>query len=156
MSGDVYAWESSHWAVIFHSCGCCNPLVRAAAYEKWCRLVERREESTRRRRRERLARDPIRLGPARKAVLLRSGGHCENPACAGQPADVTDRGEPILEVDHIVEITRDGPDHPSQMIALCPNCHAVKTRGRSRDALRKTFLEVALERHRQMNRSLDG
>jgi 5-methylcytosine-specific restriction protein A len=33
------------------------------------------------------------------------------------------------------------------MIALCPNCHAVKTRGRTRHELRSTFLEVALARH---------
>ncbi|GAA1167028.1 hypothetical protein GCM10009654_25030 [Streptomyces hebeiensis] len=124
-----------------------DPVARAAQYEKMCTLVALREEFVRGRRRERVVRDPVRSGWARKAVLLRSEGLCENPKCTGQPDDVTDGGEPILEVDHIVEIARGGPDHPSQMIALCPNCHAVKTRGRTRYELSAIFLRVARERH---------
>ena len=38
-------------------------------------------------------------------------------------------GDPVLEVDHIHDLALGGPDDPAQMIALCPNCHAVKTRG---------------------------
>ncbi|MEU6989680.1 HNH endonuclease [Streptomyces sp. NPDC046465] len=124
-----------------------DPVALAAQYDRLCTLVERREESRHGRRRERLTRDPLRSGTARRAVLLRSGGRCENPACSGQPVDVTDAGGPILEVDHIVEIAGKGRDHPSQMIALCPNCHAVKTRGRTRNELRAAFLEVVRERH---------
>lgn len=67
----------------------------------------------------------------RDAVLLRSGGRCENPRCTGDVGDVTDRGAPILEVDHVQDLALGGPDKPAVMIALCPNCHAVKTRGRS-------------------------
>jgi 5-methylcytosine-specific restriction enzyme A len=36
-----------------------------------------------------------------------------------------------------------GPDHPEQMIALCPNCHAIKTRGRTREQLRQELFTVA-------------
>ena len=71
------------------------------------------------------------LGDARQAVLLRSQGRCENPRCTGDIQDRTDRGEPILEVDHIQDLAQGGPDQPAQMIALCPNCHAIKTRGRT-------------------------
>lgn len=119
----------------------------AAQYEKWCALVEHREEGRRGQRRDHRIQDPLRSGTARQAVLLRSGGRCENPSCAGQPTDVTDRGDPILEVDHVVELAAGGRDHPSQMIALCPNCHAVKSRGTTRHSLRDRLLAVARERH---------
>ncbi|MFH8294783.1 HNH endonuclease [Streptomyces sp. NPDC018059] len=128
----------------------------AARYDRLCAVVERREESRRGRRRERLTRDPIRSGSARRAVLLRSAGRCENPACGGQPDDVTDAGDPILEVDHIMEIASDGRDHPSQMIALCPNCHAVKTRGTTRHEVRSTFLEVVRELHERARTRVTG
>ena len=80
-------------------------------------------------------------------MLLRSEGHCENPRCTGEPQDSTDAGRPILEVDHIQDLARGGPDHPEQMIALCPNCHATKTRGRTREQLRRELLAVARHRH---------
>jgi 5-methylcytosine-specific restriction enzyme A len=46
-----------------------------------------------------------------------------------------------------------GADHPAQMIALCPNCHAVKTRGRTREELRSVLLEAAKEKHEQWSAS---
>ncbi len=91
--------------------------------------------------------DILRLGSARRAVLLRSEGHCENPHCTGEAQDTTDAGRPILEVDHIQDLAQGGPDHPEQMIALCPNCHAIKTRGRTREQLRHELLTVARQRH---------
>ncbi|MQS39183.1 HNH endonuclease [Streptomyces katsurahamanus] len=127
-------------------------LVDAAEYERLCRMAERRRAGAGggdAARRERVARDPIRIAAARTAVLGRSGGVCENPRCAGQPVDVTDRGHPILEVDHVMELALGGPDHPGQMVALCPNCHAVKTRGRTRETLRRELGEVAAARHAQ-------
>lgn len=124
-------------------------VAAAARYERLCALVERREAADHGKRRETSSNDPIRSASARRAVLLRSGGACENPACAGRPADLTDRGEPLLEVDHVTEIARGGRDHPSQMVALCPNCHAVKTRGRSRHALTEILRGVAAARHRE-------
>ncbi|MGA5219235.1 HNH endonuclease signature motif containing protein [Streptomyces cinereoruber] len=126
-----------------------DPVAAAAQYEKWCTLVDRREARDGVRYRERTVRDPLRSGPARRAVLIRCGDRCENPECPGQPDDRTDRGLPLLEVDHVVELAAGGRDHPSQMVALCPNCHAVKTRGRSRERLREILLEVARERHRR-------
>jgi 5-methylcytosine-specific restriction enzyme A len=80
-------------------------------------------------------------------VLLRSEGHCESPRCTGEAQDITDAGRPILEVDHIQDLALGGADHPEQMIALCPNCHAIKTRGRTREHLRHELLTVARHRH---------
>jgi 5-methylcytosine-specific restriction protein A len=36
------------------------------------------------------------------------------------------------------------------MIALCPNCHAVKTRGRTREELRPVLLQAARNRHLEL------
>jgi len=122
-------------------------LTAATRYERLCREAERRESGNHGRRTPRTVNSPLRSAWARLAVLDRSEGRCENPACPGQPGDVTDAGLAILEVDHVVELALGGRDHPRQMVALCPNCHAVKTRGRTRETLRETLLRVALERH---------
>jgi 5-methylcytosine-specific restriction protein A len=104
-------------------------------------------------RAERTAFDPIRSRDARRAVLLRSGGRCENPRCASDIQDLTVRGEPILEIDHIHDLALGGPDNPAQMIALCPNCHAIKTRSRTREELRPLLLEAARQKHEQWSES---
>jgi 5-methylcytosine-specific restriction protein A len=131
-------------------------VVSAAQYEKLCALVDRRERSIQGKRRPAVTNDPIRSAAARRAVIERSEGACENPGCGGQPADRTDRGLPILDVDHITEITAGGRDHPSQMIALCPNCHAVKTRGSTRHTLTETLREVAARLHREASAVRNG
>ncbi|MDX2707568.1 HNH endonuclease signature motif containing protein [Streptomyces sp. PA03-6a] len=119
----------------------------AGEYARLCEVVRHREEAARGRRTVRARAEPIRSAAARLAVRLRCEGCCENPGCGGQPTDVTDRGLPILDVDHIDDIAAGGRDHPESMIALCPNCHAMKTRGRGREELRALLAAVALERH---------
>lgn len=96
---------------------------------------------------------PIRYEDARRAVLLRSQGHCESPRCTGDIHDLTDSGDPILEVDHIHDLAKGGADLPAQMIALCPNCHAIKTRGTTRRDLKQTLVEEARRRHDELNES---
>ncbi|GAA2619363.1 HNH endonuclease signature motif containing protein [Actinomadura fulvescens] len=118
------------------------------AYERLCRSVEAAEARGDHDRISRTTSErPVRSTTAVKAVLLRSRGRCENPVCAGQPDDLTDRGEPILEVDHVEGRANWGRDHPIQMIALCPNCHAIKTRGHTREQLRRLLLTEARSRH---------
>lgn len=118
-------------------------------YARLCELVMRRENRTYGQRRTRLANDPIRIGTARRAVLLRSGGRCENPGCAKPAPDRNDRGEPLLDVDHIEQLADGGRDHPVQMIALCPDCHRVKTHGQSRHQLIPVLAQRARELHDQ-------
>ncbi|MER6114185.1 HNH endonuclease signature motif containing protein [Streptomyces hirsutus] len=85
---------------------------------------------------------------ARTAVVLRSGGRCENPGCASPEfREVTEDGKALLEVDHVNDLAFGGEDHPLNMVALCPNCHAVKTRGRNAEPLREVLARVARERH---------
>ncbi|WP_330235589.1 HNH endonuclease signature motif containing protein [Streptomyces sp. NBC_00566] len=125
-------------------------LLAAAEYEQGCRLLELTEERRHGTRAPAGGSRPKRSRAARLLVLGRSEGRCENPECSGQPAELTDRGLPLLEVDHVRDLALGGRDHPSRMVALCPNCHAVKTRGRSRERLRALLLTVAEERHREM------
>ncbi|MEU6603843.1 HNH endonuclease signature motif containing protein [Streptomyces shenzhenensis] len=85
----------------------------------------------------------------RKAVLERSKGLCENQRCRDrEPVGYTDNGDPILEIDHVVEHAKGGRDHGSNTIALCPNCHALKTRGRDRREL-TAFLQKEAQRLHQ-------
>ncbi|WUH99278.1 HNH endonuclease [Spirillospora sp. NBC_00431] len=117
-------------------------------YRRLCSTVEAAEARGDHDRTSRSVREqPVRSSTAVRAVLVRSGGHCENPLCAGQPDDVDKDGEPILEVDHVQDRGKWGRDHPIQMIALCPNCHAVKTRGRTREQVRVLLLSEARARH---------
>jgi hypothetical protein len=45
-----------------------------------------------------------------------------------------------------------GGDNPAQMIALCPNCHQVKTRGSTREQLRGVLFATAKLRHERLAR----
>ncbi|GLY64186.1 HNH endonuclease signature motif containing protein [Amycolatopsis taiwanensis] len=93
---------------------------------------------------------------ARGAVLIRAAGQCENDGCTGMPPDTTADGSAILEVDHVHDLALGGPDHPSQMIALCPNCHAAKTRGRNRGVFRRHLQARAAALHRKALADTDG
>jgi 5-methylcytosine-specific restriction protein A len=86
--------------------------------------------------------DYARSAAARRAVLIRSGGRCESPTCTGMPAELNRRSEPILDVDHIQDLALKGEDHPLNMAALCPNCHACKTRGANPARWRRELLGV--------------
>lgn len=122
----------------------------SAEYRRLVAVVERKEAAARGKRTAGSAR-PVRIPEARRAVLERCEGRCENPGCAGQPDDVTDNNLALLEVDHVDEIADGGRDHPRVMVALCPNCHAVKTRGRTRAQLAKVLREVAERAHAAAN-----
>ncbi|WP_331747534.1 HNH endonuclease (plasmid) [Streptomyces sp. NBC_00853] len=118
----------------------------ARRYRRLVVQVERRLADTRGKRRS-AGDTPVRDPRARRAVFDRSKGFCENPRCAGQPEDVNDRGEALLQVDHVEQIADGGDDHPAQMIALCPNCHAIKTYGRTRHELTPLLRETARRAH---------
>ena len=56
----------------------------------------------------------------RRYALVRAKGKCE--AC-GQNAPFKTKTGPFLEVHHVFRLADGGPDHPDNVIALCPNCH---------------------------------
>lgn len=80
-------------------------LSDAELYAKWMREAEEWERTGRdQRRAESTAVHRVRNPLVRKAVLKRSKGRCENPRCRDpEPVGYTDNGDPILEVDHVVE-----------------------------------------------------
>ncbi|MGW2092378.1 HNH endonuclease [Promicromonospora sukumoe] len=95
----------------------------------------------------RVRRDPARSLAARRAVLIRAGEECESPWCTGMPADRSVTDEPLFEVDHVEDLALKGADHPANMVALCPNCHAAKTRGSRAEERRRQLKKIANEKH---------
>jgi len=63
---------------------------------------------------------------------------CESPA----PFE-TISGDPYLEVHHITRRSDNGPDHPDNVIALCPNCHQEVHHGKRGDDLNENLAEKA-------------
>jgi 5-methylcytosine-specific restriction protein A len=79
---------------------------------------------------------------ARDLVLARSGQKCEYSKCSGMPIDTDRHGFALLEVDHIKPLAEGGPDVPSNMIALCPNCHVAKTRGKNATSMTSELKKI--------------
>src|SRR4030095_9936403 len=64
----------------------------------------------------------------RRAVLAEAGYRCAVPTC---------RTILALDLHHIEDLQEGGGDEVSNLIALCPTCHALYTRGTiTRDAIR--------------------
>ncbi|GHO52377.1 HNH endonuclease [Ktedonobacter robiniae] len=73
-----------------------------------------------------MARQPI-SDSLKRQVLTEAGYRCAVPTC---------RGILALDLHHIVEVQEDGKNTLSNLIALCPTCHALYTRGTiSKDAI---------------------
>ncbi|MFI7644317.1 hypothetical protein [Nonomuraea sp. NPDC049400] len=127
-------------------------------YRQWCLQAEAAERTSHVQRRTLTVREQrARQARTRKAVLRRSGGWCENPTCTdtGYRQDVTDAGEPLLEVHHTdgdptAAFARGARDHPSTMLALCRNCHGLVTHGRNRATLNLVFAAAAKEAHQRL------
>lgn len=62
-----------------------------------------------------------RSSAVRDYVLARAGHICE--ACGGKAPFTTKAGQPYLEPHHIRRLSDGGPDHPSYVAGICPNCH---------------------------------
>jgi 5-methylcytosine-specific restriction enzyme A len=124
------------------------PPPEAQPAPSYAALIERIDQRGQPRRPNGVVRtDYARSAAAKRAVLVRSGGRCENPRCTGMPTELTRRGQPILDVDHIEDLAKGGEDHPRNMVALCPNCHACKTRGRNAAQWRRNLVQVARSAH---------
>lgn len=110
----------------------------------YAELIARVEALGQRRRPNNVVRiNPPRSAAARRAVLIRAQGSCESQRCTGMPAESNRHGEPILDVDHVKDLALGGEDHPRNMVALCPNCHACKTRGDNASRWRRELHAVA-------------
>jgi len=53
-------------------------------------------------------------------VRQEANGKCEG---CGEEAPFKKNGNPFLEVHHVKHMSQEGTDQPSNVVALCPNCH---------------------------------
>ncbi|MGY3354821.1 5-methylcytosine-specific restriction protein A [Bradyrhizobium sp. GM0.4] len=74
----------------------------------------------------------------RNYVLARAAGHCEG--CEAPAPFARKDGSPYLEPHHTRRLSDGGPDDPSFVIALCPNCHRRVHAGADGDAYNSTLL----------------
>jgi len=84
-----------------------------------------------------------------KQFALRSAdGVCQG---CGEDAPFMDKhGNPFLEVHHLHRLSDGGPDNPENVIALCPNCHRRRHRGRDGDEFNQRLIGKAEERNRRL------
>lgn len=77
----------------------------------------------------------------RRYALARAAGSCEH--CRSKAPFTGADGRPYLEVHHILRLADDGPDLPTNVIALCPNCHRAAHFANDRALLHEQLLSVA-------------
>lgn len=125
-----------------------QPPSAPQSYADLCDDIDNRPPKSGRRRQRPARNDYERSEKARRAVRQRATV-CENPACTGMPPDVGTDGGPLLDVDHVRPLSKGGADHPSNMIAICPNCHRAKTFGRKARAWEESFAGIAAQLHKE-------
>lgn len=81
----------------------------------------------------------VRSEAIRLYALKRSNGICEG--CTA-PAPFQGKEGPFLEVHHLLRLSDGGPDHPENVIALCPNCHRRVHFSKDGEAYNKKLIEV--------------
>lgn len=59
----------------------------------------------------------------KRYVLMRAQGRCE---LCGKPAPFEIDGEPYLQIDHIIPISKGGSNSIDNLAAVCPNCNCYK------------------------------
>jgi 5-methylcytosine-specific restriction enzyme A len=75
----------------------------------------------------------------RDYVLTRAKGICEN---CDQPAPFSRKdGSLYLEPHHVRRVSDGGPDHPSWVAGVCPNCHREIHHGKEGDAINAALME---------------
>jgi 5-methylcytosine-specific restriction endonuclease McrA len=79
----------------------------------------------------------------------RAEGFCE---CCEKPAPfIRHNNEPYLEIHHIVALSRDGTDHPANVAAICPNCHAQITHGKDGTARNLVLKERVAQKEKNLS-----
>lgn len=71
----------------------------------------------------------------KKYALLRANGRCEN--CEKEAPFVNVNEIPFLEVHHIFSLADEGPDHPINVAAICPNCHKEAHYGKNKEKIKE-------------------
>lgn len=76
----------------------------------------------------------------KRYALLRAKGKCEY--CEEDAPFKTAKNIPFLEVHHIYSLEDDGPDHPENVAAICPNCHRQAHYGENMNQIKKELGEA--------------
>lgn len=87
----------------------------------------------------RMAGSYTRIQAVRREVLKRANGKCE---FCGREGFLDRHGVPFLETHHIIALSEEGPDKPTNVIALCPNDHRQAHFGKDWKALQKQFKTI--------------
>lgn len=89
--------------------------------------------------RERMAGSYVRRAKVRREVLKRAKGMCEYRGCQTFSSL---SGTAFLETHHVILLSEQGPDKPSNVIALCPNHHREAHFGANWKTLQDEFLKI--------------
>ncbi|ASK67419.1 HNH endonuclease [Shewanella bicestrii] len=75
-------------------------------------------------------------------VVARSKGICEG---CGSGAPFQTNSGPFLECHHVHRLADGGPDHPQNVVALCPNCHRRAHFAKDAISFNNELKKIALE-----------
>lgn len=81
-------------------------------------------------------------------VIARSGGICEG---CGVTAPFKTKSGPYLECHHVHRVADGGPDHPENVVALCPNCHRRAHYATDARVFNQMLQQIALEKEKHEN-----
>lgn len=90
-------------------------------------------------RRERLSATYVRSAEVRRRVLSRAAGSCE---LCGKAGFLTSAGQIYLETHHVEPLASGGPDHESNVVALCADDHRRAHFSSEADAIKRTLLSL--------------
>lgn len=80
---------------------------------------------------------------------MRAKGKCEN--CDNDAPFINADNIPFLEVHHIFSLSDDGPDHPINVAAVCPNCYKEAHYGKNKETLKDKLSNKILEKEKGIN-----
>lgn len=76
-------------------------------------------------------------------ALARANGVCEG--CSA-PAPFESKTGPYLECHHLYRVADGGPDHPANVVAICPNCHRRAHYSKDATDFNKELMKVAAQK----------
>ena len=92
--------------------------------------------------RKRMAGSYVRRAKVRRDVLNRANGFCEYRGCS---TFSNPKGVPFLETHHVILLSEQGLDKPSNVIALCPNHHREAHFGENWVSLQNEFILILMK-----------
>lgn len=80
-------------------------------------------------------------------VVGRSKGICEG---CGDKAPFKTKNGPFLECHHVHRLADGGPDHPENVVALCPNCHRRAHYAQDAEKFNDRLKNIAIEAEKRI------